>query len=150
VRDGSDLVLPVDRVAVMLRLVDGTRHEVDVFVPAGDEVRDLLESPTRFLPVREGGRIRLYAQSALMCVSVAPGTAGAAIATDEPTPRDCPATVQLIGGEVLVGSLRYLAPRERRRPADYLNEDSAVFALYGERDVHYIVKAHVLCVEEQG
>jgi hypothetical protein len=152
VRDASDLVLPVDRVAVVLRLVDGSRREVKLFVPAGDDLQTLLESTTNFLPAAEDGRIRLYARAALMCVSVpfVPRVRSEESGMYEAMPRECRATIHLFGGEAITGMLRYLAPRERRRPADFLNEESRSFILWSEQQVHYIAKAHVTCVEELG
>jgi hypothetical protein len=146
VRDASELVLPVERVAAVLRLSDGSRHDVHVFVPYGDDVRDLMESPLPFLPAREGDRIRLYARASLMCVSVtAPPPA---LDGDAPTPRECKATIHLAGGVALTGQLRYVAPIERRRVADFLNEDGRTFPLYGDGEIHHVAKAHVLYVEE--
>ena len=145
--DVSDFVLPVARVAVELRLTDGSRREVQVFVAAGDDISALLESPQPFLPVQDGGKVRLYARAVMMCVSV---PRVPTLVPDGPPPHEREATVHLAGGEQLRGILRYVAPRERRRPADYLNEESRSFALHADHCVHYIAKAHVTCVDEEG
>ena len=145
-RETTTLVLPVERVAAALTLIDGSRRDVVLFIPFGETFQDLIEAPALFLPAREGERIRIYARAAIAYVTVdAPPTA---VATDAPAPRDLEVAVQLAGGLSVRGHLRYVARFERPRTADHLNEESRWFQIREGERVHHVAKAHVLCVEE--
>lgn len=145
-RETTELVLPVERVAAGLRLIDGSRHDVVLFVPLGEKLRDLIESPLPFLPAREGDRIRIYARASIAYVTIAATPQVAA--PDAPAARDLEVAVHMAGGLAIRGHLRYVAPLARSRPADHLNEDSRWFPIEDGADVHHVAKAHVMYVEE--
>jgi hypothetical protein len=146
---GQDLTLPVDRIPVALILDDGDRHQVALFSAAGQDMSALLEATWGFLPAAEqGGRIRLFSRRAVACVKLAHGVGALRTLDDLPLCRRA-ALVRLRSGVTLRGELRYLAPPERRRTADYLNEPARTFLLHADDGVYHVVKDHVAYLEEQ-
>ena len=142
-------VVPVDQLAATVVLSDGTRHEVVFARGAGQPIEELLEARERFVPVKIGGKTRIYARSALACVIVR------VIERDEPADEEAlpekrrAVRVTLRSGVELDGELRYVAVEGRGRVTDVLNEESLGFSLHASGAVHHIAKAHVLCIEER-
>jgi len=144
-----ELTLPVNKVPATLVLGDGTRHDVSVFIAAGQEIEELLTAEQWFLPTLRDGQFRMYARRAVACLSLPVFRAPRDGEEDAILPmQKRSAVVHLCSGSILNGELRYLAPPERRRTADFLNEEAALFTLYDSETVHYVVKAHVAYVEE--
>jgi hypothetical protein len=145
---GQDLTLPVDRVPAVLILTDGSRHEVSIFFAAGQDLAEVMESGQAFLPATElGGRFRLFSRRALACIRLPHGGASVAELDALPLCRRT-AAIRLLSGILLTGELRYLAPPERRRTADYLNEPAASFPVYAEDGVYHVAKNQVAYLEE--
>jgi DNA-binding NtrC family response regulator len=139
------LAVPIERVTALLVLNDGTRHEVVLPRGPGQLIEELFEDQAPFVPVNEGGKTRIYARSALACVTVR----DAGELEDDALPRNRRSVrVQLLSGVVLDGELRYVAVEGRGRVTDVLNESSSSFSLHSKETVHHIAKAHVLCIEE--
>jgi hypothetical protein len=87
----------------------------------------------------------MYARPALACIAVARAPAS----DDDELPRVHRAVVvRLRSGRVLTGELRFVAPPERRRTTDHLNDGAAHFALHDGRQVYFVAKQHVDSVEE--
>jgi hypothetical protein len=146
VRETIEFVLPIERITAALRLIDGSRHDVVLFVPIGETFRDLLESPLPFLPAREGKSIRIYARAQIATITVAaPPTS---VTADGPPPREVPVNVQLVGDQAVRGTMRYVARFERPRTADHLNEEGRWFQIEAGGELTHVAKAHVLYVEE--
>lgn len=146
-------VVPVDSLAATVILSDGTRHEVVFSRGPGQPIEELLEAREGFVPVKEGGKTRIYARCALACVIVPvivrdagdeDGSEGDALPHKRRAVR-----VSLLSRIVLEGELRYVAVEGRGRVTDVLNEDSLSFSLHASDAVHHIAKAHVLCIEER-
>lgn len=139
-------VVPIDQLAALLILADGTRHEVVLPRSPGRPLEDLFEAREPFVPVKEGGKTRIYARGALACVVVRESGE----VEDDGLPRKRRVVaVSLRSGLMLEGELRYVAVEGRGRVTDVLNESTPSFALHTSGCVHHIVKAHVLCIEER-
>jgi len=146
-RSQAILQLPVDHLPAVMVLFDGTRSDVILFVPAGDDVIRLLTGAEQFLPVIRGRNVCLIARTAIACLSV-------------PEPALDPhhgmpferqrAVVQLRSGGTIDGELRWMPPAGHQRTADHLNESSPYFTIHADGQAHYVVKAHVAVVEEKG
>jgi hypothetical protein len=143
-----DFNLPVERLPVALILADGTRRDAVVFVPAGQRVEELLESALWFLPADEAGTFRLYAREGLAAIGVDRARLKGGDPFDGLPHERRRTVVRLRSGTMLFGELRYLAPPQRRRTADFVNEEPATFALHGPDVVYHVVKAHVAYLEE--
>ena len=139
--------LPVDRLPAGMVLHDGSRSEIELFLPLGDTVVELLTRLEAFMPVmRDGERVTLVARGAIACLAVAD--------VDDPAAAGMPidhqrVQVQLRSGLALDGELRWVAPNGRQRTADHLNDGAPTFELYAGGIVHHVVKAHVAAVEER-
>jgi hypothetical protein len=141
--------LPVERVPATMILHDGTRSQVELFLPIADTVIDLLTGSEPFLPVARGERISLVARGAIACLAVPEDGADDATVPITTLPLvHQKVHVHLKSGVVLEGELRWVAPHGRQRTADHLNEDAPTFALYAGAMVHHVTKAHVALVEE--
>jgi hypothetical protein len=144
------LRVPKRRAEIDVTFADGSARKVAVFLSeqaslhGGEErVRDLLESPSGFLPGidREGEKVALVAKDSI-----------AVVRTDEPPwdrdeinlPVEHEVEVWLRGGARLRGLLSYVLPSESSRPIDYLNGSSRFFTLIEEGRVALIHKPHVL------
>lgn len=138
--------LPVDRLPAAMVLHDGTRSDVELFLPLGDTVLDLLGGVDPFVPVmRRGERVILVARAAIASL----GVAAVEDASDAALPNVHQAVhVHLRSGVVLDGELRWFAPNGRQRTADHLNDAATSFELHAGGIVHHVVKAHVAVVEE--
>jgi DNA-binding NtrC family response regulator len=138
-------MVPVERVGASLVLSDGTRHEVVLPRGSGLSVEKLFTAREPFMPVQEAGGTRIYARTALACITVRDQGEH----DDEALPRSCHTVrARLHCGVVLEGELRYVVVEGRARLTDVLNEDSETFCIHASGDAHHIAKAHVLCVEE--
>jgi hypothetical protein len=147
---GDDFKLPVERLPVVLLLADGSRHEVQLFIPSGQPADALLESRQAFLPAADvSGRLRLFQRGALagLRIGAAAGPRGAED-PEAPPPRRRAVVVMLRCGARIPGELRYLAARESSRTTDYLNGPSVSFELHADDGVYQIAKRHVAYVEE--
>ena len=142
----SDFALPVERQLATLTLQDGTRHEVELSLAAGQRVEMLFEPAEAFLPALENGKIRIYARAALACISA---TAREDAEAAELTQGASSIRVQLRSGGVVEGSLRYVPVEGHTRVTDLLNESAPSFAVHSDGRVHHVAKAHVLYVEER-
>ena len=142
----SGFAVPVERQPATLTLEDGTRHEVELSIGAGQRIETLFEPAEAFLPAHEQGKVRIYARSALACISVAePAQPDAAELAQEASPI----RVQLRSGGVIEGALRYVPVEGRTRVTDLLNGPAASFPVHLDGRVHHVAKAHVLYVEER-
>jgi hypothetical protein len=146
-RSQAILRLPVDRTPATMYLHDGLRSEVELFLPLAETVLDLLTASGTFLPVMRRDRVCLVARAAIACLAVADDTGAEAGDTVLPVVHQL-VQVHLRSGVVLEGELRWLAPQDRRRTGDHLNDGAPAFALHGGGLVHHVIKAHVALVEE--
>jgi DNA-binding NtrC family response regulator len=138
-------MVPVERVGATLVLSDGTRHEVVLPRSAGQSLEELLAAKEPFMPVQQDGSTRIYARSALSCVTVR----DEGERDDEALPRSRRSVrVRLHSGVAIEGELRYVVVEGRARLTDVLNEHAETFCIHASGAVHHIAKAHVLCVEE--
>jgi DNA-binding NtrC family response regulator len=143
-------VVPVDPLAAVVVLSDGTRHDMVFACGPGQPVADILETRDGFVPVKVDGKTRIYARNALACVIVHASESEADGAEDDGLPYKRRAVrVSLRSGVQLDGELRYVAVVGRGRVTDVLNEDALSFSLHAGGAVHHIAKAHVLCIEER-
>jgi hypothetical protein len=143
----ADLRVPVEPTRVQVVTLDGARHDLVVFRAPGLRPESLLESHEPFFPAREGDTLRLFATaniSALIAAAPKPSTRP----EDELPESRRAVRVQLTGGVVISGEIRYVACEVAARPIDHLNEPSPSFAVFSGEHVHHVVKAHVLFVEE--
>jgi hypothetical protein len=151
--DRHAFVVPVERVAALLILSDGSRHEVSLPRGPGQPIADVFEAREPFLPAQEAGAMRLFARAALACVAVDSGALERVslveIDDSELPELERPVSVQLAGGVVLQGGLRFVKVFGRGRISDVLNEPAASFALHVGTRVHHIAKAHVLTIDER-
>ncbi len=151
--DRNAFVVPVERVAATLILSDGSRHEVLLPRGPGQPIADVFEAREPFLPAQEAGAMRLFARAALACVAIDSGALERVslveIDDSELPELERPVSVQLAGGVLLQGGLRFVKVVGRGRISDVLNEPAASFALHVDTRVHHIAKAHVLTIDER-
>lgn len=139
------LIVPIDRVDATLILHDGTRREVVLPSSSGQRVDTLFDSGEPFIAVKDGGETRIYARSALACVTVREERAD----EDDALPENRRLVrVQLRSGASVDGELRYVAVEGRSRVSDALNEPTPAFCVHAGAAVHHVAKAHVAFVEE--
>jgi hypothetical protein len=137
--------VPVDRIEVTLMLPDGSRHDVRLPRGPGRPLEHLFEDKEPFLAVQQAGQTRIYARAALSCVFAR----GLTPPEEDALPQRRRAVrVQLRGGFMLEGELRFVPVEGRARVTDVLNEDTPSIALYRDDGLQLIAKAHVLYVEE--
>jgi len=151
--DRNAFVVPVERVAAELIMSDGSRHEVLMPRGPGQPIADVFEAREPFLPAQEAGAMRLFARAALACIAIDSGALERVslieIDDSELPELERPVSVQLAGGVVLQGGLRFVKVHGRGRISDVLNEPTASFALHVGTRVHHIAKAHVLTIDER-
>ncbi|MEI7891648.1 MAG: sigma 54-interacting transcriptional regulator [Myxococcales bacterium] len=136
--------VPVLRERVQFRTGDGAQHDGYVFRVGGQPVESLFDAAEPFLPVDEGGHIRLYARASLAVISVP-----CASALDSGMPlRTVRVSVRLRSGHILEGELRYPAETARTRAVDYLNSPASSFIVFCPDQAHHVAKAFVEVVEE--
>lgn len=146
--DPLELTLPVEELPATVVLADGSCREAELFLAPGQDAEALLAGGQPFVRAAEDGAFRLYGREAIACVSVAVFRARRA-GEDAGVPvRRQRVRVRLAGGAELRGELRYLAPPERARPGDFLNEDCPTFALHDSDAIHFVAKRHVVAIEE--
>ncbi len=143
----SGFALPVERRSATLTLQDGTRHEVELSLGAGQRIEALFEPDEAFLPAHQNGKVRIYARSALACIAVA--LAQRVADATELAQHESAIRVQLRSGGVVEGALRYVPVEGRARVTDLLNEPAPSFAVHADGRVHHVAKAHVLYGEER-
>jgi hypothetical protein len=155
--DRNAFVVPVERVSVRLFLSDGSQHDVVLPRGPGQPLHEVFEGREPFLPAQQGGKVRLYARSALACLAIAakdmPPPERQSIPELDPDMDDLPLLersirVQLQGGVVLEGAVHYVPVFGRGRVSDVMNEPSASFELHVGNVVHHVAKVHVLTVDE--
>lgn len=142
-RSQAILRLPVDRIAATMFLHDGTRSEVELFLPLAETLLELLTGFDPFLPVVRRDRVCLVARSAIACLAVAEERIDGGL----PMVRQA-AVVHLRSGLVLEGELRWVASPGRERTGDHLNDGLPTFELRRSGLIHHVIKAHVALVEE--
>jgi hypothetical protein len=136
--------IPVDHVPATLILHDGTRLEIVMFVPPGEQVGDQLCSGAPFMPIRCEGKIRLVARDIVACITVG-GSAVANADLPEETQR---VAVRLRSGTTVEGELRWTAAIGKSRTADHLNEAAPHITVYGAGTITHIAKRHLAWLEE--
>ncbi|MBZ0235664.1 MAG: hypothetical protein K8M05_25270 [Deltaproteobacteria bacterium] len=138
--------LPVDTVSASLVLHDGERAEVVIFVPAGEDVDDVLVAREPFLPVVRDGTIVLVARAAIAALGVPHLPA---IPREDDLPGETQAAVvRLRSGVTIAGELRWTAPVGSQRTADFLNNDEPYVKVYGGDTTYFVTKDHIVLVEE--
>jgi hypothetical protein len=135
--------VPVRRVPVTLTLVDGSRREAILFVGEEESVASPLRGGREFLPVDELGVVRLYAASALACIS-----ASEAPEERHPSERVRQVRVRMKSGATFEGEVRFIPAAGKSRLIDALAEEARTIVLHEHGAVHHVDKAHVLFVEE--
>lgn len=136
--------IPVDHVPATLILHDGTRLEIIMFVPPGEQVADQLCSGSAFLPIRHDGKIRLVAREIVACITVG----GAPVANADLPEELQRVAVRLRSGATIEGELRWTAAVGKSRTADHLNETTPHITVYGAGTVSHVAKRHVAWLEE--
>jgi hypothetical protein len=144
-RVSSEFRVPVRREAITLTLADGSLHEGTFFRAPSGEMDALLESEEPFVPIDEGGTLRLYARRGIAVVSVA---------EEEESELEAlrvrvGVAVRLRGGKSVRGELRFAAERGNARSLDHLNGVEKSFAVHDGAKVHHVAKDHVEHVEER-
>jgi hypothetical protein len=152
--DRNAFVVPVERVAARLILSDGSQHDVLLPRGPGQPIADVFEAREPFLPANEAGTMRLFSRAALACVAVDAGSLERVSLVEDVDDSALPeleraVSVQLSGGVVLEGGLRFVPVFGRGRISDILNESAASFPLHVGTRVHHIAKAHVLTIDER-
>lgn len=132
----SELQIEVARESVRVVTRGGAKFLAEVYVhqasdlhPGTETLLDRLNHPhERFLPCRVGGRKELLhlAQIAMIEQDAKPPELEA---LDDLGAQHEAAEVELVTGQVLRGDLVYLAPAERRRISDLLNQPKDTFLL---------------------
>lgn len=136
--------IPVDHVPVTLVLHEGTRLEVMMFLPPGEQMADQLCSGAPFLPIRHGGKIRIVARDTIACITV-----GGTPVVNEDLPEEMQrVSARLRSGTTIEGELRWTAAVGRSRTADHLNESTPHITVYGNGTITYIAKRHMAWLEE--
>jgi hypothetical protein len=141
--------VPMEWCDAQVLLADGSAHAVRLSMRRAASVHELLEAREPFLPVRIGDEFRLYARTALACITTR---------SAEPVLQDgdLPLTtrqlrVHLLSGVTLEGCLRFVWIAGRARSTDVLNDEATSFALqHDDGSISHVFKAHVLCVQELG
>jgi hypothetical protein len=142
-----DLRVPVCRVAVELVTSAGERRAATLFQAPGQSVAEVFECDEPFMPLDEGGRIRIYARHAIACLSHRPVEPMQESSDDLPYQRRA-VRVVMRGGTVIEGELRFMAWEQKLRTADILNDPARSVSIYQGDQVHVVHKIHVECVEE--
>jgi hypothetical protein len=136
--------LPVNEISATLIFHDGQRIEAVLFVPPGEHIATHFTETDPFLPVGLVGGIRLVARDTISCITVATY----AMADSDLPQRRQQVAVRLCCGTMVEGELRWVAPPDRQRTADTLNDAARHLTLHGPRVTSYIPKSHVMWVEE--
>jgi hypothetical protein len=161
----DELRLPTVAVPVKLTLVGRPAIDAELFVADGtrtgrtqllDDLATMLDEPTEFLPVRRGGKVRLYPKSAVAVVAVARREHDDEADFDD-TPsevitlydRQHRVIVELVSGGALAGTLFDSSPSDRPRVVDHLNRTSRFVRLWTPEDHFLINKDQILAVGEQ-
>lgn len=139
------LRVPRDKTPAELVLDDGERCYALMFVPPGDRISQVIEDTNAFVPVVVSSQTRLIARTAIACMTV--HVMHANIDTDMPVERQ-KAVIRMRGGITVRGELCWVAPAERRRTLDHLNDALAFLVVHEGDYVHYIAKTAVIGVEE--
>jgi len=152
--DRSAFVVPVERVAVQLILSDGSRHDVLMPRGPGQPIAEVFTAKEPFFPAQQAGTMRLYSRAALACVAIDAGMLERVSLVYDDDESSLPemeraVRVQLLGGVVLEGELRFVKVFGRGRISDVLNEAVVSFELHVGRIVHHIAKVHVLTIDER-
>lgn len=162
VGDGSDLRVPLRRVAVELCLAGQAARQAELFLGQRSDrawhrqaVLDLLEGDRRFLPCRDGdaGMPALINRDHILWVAI-PLDEDRSLADDEVADlgelydERHQVTLRVVGGRALEGSLLYSAPSEQARLVDHLNQDGSFITLYRRDQILLVRKSAVLEVVE--
>jgi hypothetical protein len=139
------LRVPRDKTPAELILDDGERCYALLFVPPGDRISRVIDEPNAFVPVIVSSVTRLLARKAIACMTV--HVLHAAVDEDMPEEKQRVA-IRLRGGITVRGELRWIAPPDRRRTLDHLNDASSHLVVHEGDYVHYIAKSTVLGLEE--
>jgi hypothetical protein len=149
------LAVPKRTAAVRILLDDGSEGAYALFLAGHashrdgpEEVADLLEEGTRFLPVRDlgAGGIAFLRCDAIAVVEVDATTGGDDPFALAPTEQH-EVEVRLRGGRTVRGFVAYVLPPDRARVLDHLNEPGAWLALHGEGVLRLVHKRHVTRVD---
>lgn len=154
---GGDLRVPKYPVAVDLALVGRGIRRVSLFLAEyrahtwhRQEVLDLLEQETRFLPAHDetADEWLCVRREAILYVRVPPPEGE--MAEEELFEHRHAVKVRLHEGTELEGVILYTAPPEQARLIDFLNVPSRFFRLWRGEQVFLVQKAHLTEVAEIG
>lgn len=147
----AGLVLPRNRVAVEISAGNATIVG-ELFLAdyasehAGPErVGDRLNGNDEFFPVLGSDeRIRVVSRRNIRWVAIPPHAHGEVEIPGEPT--ETAATLTLVDGSTLAGTLRYVAPASRSRVQDYLNDGPRFVPLHQEARILLVNRDHLAFV----
>jgi hypothetical protein len=139
------LRVPRDKTPAELVLDDGERSYVLLYIAPGDQISQVFDDASAFMPVTNGAGTRFVPRKAVACVTA--HESRAPLDHDLPQERQ-KVIVRLRGGTTVRGELRWTAPYDRCRTQDHLNDASLYFLVFESDYVHFIAKSAVLSVEE--
>lgn len=141
----STLRLPVQQESVKLTLGDGSTHRVDMYVPLGRSVEEVLRSASRFVTTATADGFKLFARDAIACVAIE-----SVVQWRDDLPREIyEVSIHLDSGHQLAGELRFISNPGYNRPVDYLNGAEEIVELHAGGQTHYVSKSHINFVEER-
>lgn len=140
------LRVPIAPMPAIVMLHDGTRINVRLFVTPGEDFTSVIEGDSAFVPLGLATGTRLVARDTIACITV--HVVQVEHAYRDVQPERQRVSVRLRSGDKLKGELRWVAPADRRRTLDHLNDASNYIVLWDDEYVNYIVKQHVAYVEE--
>jgi hypothetical protein len=143
----SEFRTPVRRLAATVTFRSGAVLDVVLFCQPGENVGRLLTASDPFLPVEQGGKIRLVARETLAVVTT---PLGENFDEEEETlTRRVSMTVRLSSGKEVEGEVAFTPRPGRPRVLDFLNEPDATLRLVGAHEVHHVSKRQIDSVEER-
>ena len=143
-RSQAILRLPKDQTPAEVTLHDGERSYVILFVPPGFSIAHLLDDDSWFIPMNFTGITKLVARGAIASLSI-----HAMLTEDDGLPQERQrAVIRMRNGETVNGEIRWIAPPDRRRTLDCLNDGGKFLAVYEGDYITFVAKAHIATVEE--
>jgi hypothetical protein len=143
----NDLRVPKDIIAVELAIAGSPARRMELFVAAGQGLRELLENGDSFVPARDlADRHGVIVNKAAIAWVALP----LAVADDgELFDVRCLVRVELTGGGALEGELLSSPPAGRQRVVDQLNEAGAFVRLWMPERVCFVNKRMIARVLEK-